>query len=63
MNEPGQMPEREQALFEAFVAGFSCSGEGLNAEYPFGDKGIVIAEDPRIVQYFQDWFEERTKQQ
>ena len=43
----------DAALFEAFVAGFKCSHEGGNAEYPhaYNDDRIIesLADD------FEDW--------
>ena len=38
-------------LQEAFLAGFKCSGEGGNGEYPYGDKG---ATDDEIWNDIQD---------
>jgi len=40
-------------LFEAFVAGFMCSGEGENAEYPHDyDENRIRAE---LAEDFEDW--------
>ena len=31
------LTKKQEELFDAFLAGFQASGEGFNAEYPFGD--------------------------
>jgi len=48
-------------LFEAFVAGFKCSGEGWNGEYPFADKDIDVAADTDVQAAFGDFMHKREK--
>ena len=43
----------DEALFEAFVAGFKQAGEGYNAEYPFRfDDGDIR---DALRDHFEDW--------
>lgn len=45
-----------ELLFAAFCAGFSVSGEGWNAEYPFSDSGIDPIDNLRPK--FEEWVRE-----
>jgi hypothetical protein len=38
-----------ELIEKAYRLGFSASGEGYNAEYPFSDKGVKLEEDPEWV--------------
>lgn len=48
------MATREE-LWQAFVAGFSMSRVGFNAEYPMSDKGDDLEEDERVKEGFEDY--------
>lgn len=39
-----------EALQQAFLAGFSISGEGYNAEYPFQDSAAPVEQDLSWIQ-------------
>lgn len=51
--------KQKELLFEAFVEGFGCSGEGWNGEYPFADKGKRIDLNKDIKASFEDWMKRK----
>lgn len=47
-----------ERLFQAFAAGYGLSGEGMNSEYPYGDRGDWDGMEQMLRKEFARWLEQ-----